>query len=111
VNRRAAWKEPLTMVAPVAPDDVWAIAGGSFTTAGTYGISPVQILHWNGSTWKVELSSGGAGSILPTGLVAVSAEDACVTGHYTATRQPFIKHWDGTRWRDVAPGRPGTCNG
>jgi hypothetical protein len=107
VDRHAAWKVPLTMVAPVAPDDVWAIAGGSFTTAGTYGISPVQVLHWNGSTWKVELSSGGAGSVFPTGLAAVSADDAYVTGQDTATRQPFIKHWDGTRWRSLPLGPAG----
>jgi hypothetical protein len=114
-NRRAMDRPPVggrqacrveraaTMVAPVDPGDVWAIAGGSFTTAGTYGISPVQVLHWNGSTWKVELSSGGSGSVFPTGLVAVSADDAYVTGQDTAIQQPFIKHWDGTGWR-VAPG-------
>jgi hypothetical protein len=101
VDRQSAWGEPLTRVAPVAPDDVWAIAGGSFTTAGTYGISPVQVLHWNGSIWKVVLSLGGAGSVFPAGLAAVSADDAYVTGQQTATRQPFIDHWDGTRWRNV----------
>src|SRR5215472_4336899 len=105
VNRHAAWKEPLTMVAPVAPDDVWAIAGGSFTTAGTYGLSPVQVLHWNGSTWQVKLSRGGASSVAPAGLVAVSADDAYVLG--ATTQRPYIDHWDGTRWRSVPLGRPG----
>ena len=71
VNRHASWKEPLTMVAPVAPDDVWAITGGSFTTAGTYGLSPVQVLHWNGSSWKVELSAGEASSVDLTGLARI----------------------------------------
>ena len=108
VDRHAAWRKPLTMVAPVAPDDVWAITGGSFTIAGGgYGVSPVQVLHWNGSTWRVELSLGGASSVLPTGLAAVSADDAYVTGHYTATQQPFIEHWDGTRWRRVPLGTAG----
>ena len=107
VSRHAAWKEPLTMAAPVAPDDVWAIAGGSFTTAGTYGVSPVQVLHWTGSTWRVELSRGGASSVIPTGLAAVSADDAYVTGHYAATQQPFIEHWDGTRWRSLPLGLAG----
>lgn len=105
VDRRAAWKEPLTMVAPVGPSNVWALAGGSFTAAGTFGVSPVQLLHWNGSSWKVELSLGVADSVSPTGLAAVSANDAYLTGEDTATRQPFIKHWDGTRWRNI-PGGP-----
>jgi hypothetical protein len=74
VSRHAARRKPLTMVAPVAPDDVWAIAGGSFTTAGTYGISPIEVLHWNGSTWRVALSLGGTSSVDLTGLVAVSAD-------------------------------------
>ena len=111
VNGHAAWREPLTTVAPVAPGDVWAITGGSFTAAGTYGLSPVQVLHWNGSTWRVELSLGGAGSVTPTGLAAASADDAYVTGHYTATRQPFIEHWDGTRWQPVPVGPAGHRQG
>lgn len=105
VDRRAAWREPFTMVAPVAPDDVWAITGGSFTTAGTYGISPVQVLHWNGSTWKVKLSRSRASSVDPAGLVAVSADDAYVMG--ATTQRPSIEHWDGIRWRNVPLGRPG----
>jgi hypothetical protein len=105
VDRHATWKKPLTMVAPVAPDDVWAITGGSFTTAGSYGISPVQVLHWNGSTWTVKLSRRGASSVPPAGLVAVSADDAYVMG--VTTQRPSIDHWDGTRWRSVPLGRPG----
>jgi len=107
VNRHAAWKEPLTMVAPVGPDDVWAITGGSFTTAGTYGISPVKVLHWNGSTWKVELFQGGTSSVDPTGLVAVSAVDVYVIGQAATTQQPFIDHWNGARWRSVPLGPAG----
>jgi hypothetical protein len=105
VDRHAAWREPLTMVAPVGPDDVWAITGGSFTTAGTYGLSPVQVLHWNGHTWKVKLSRGGASSVAPAGLVAVSANNAYVMG--ATTQRPSIDHWDGTRWRSVPLGRAG----
>jgi hypothetical protein len=108
VDSHSAWKEPLTMVAPVAPGDVWAITGGGFGFAlFGYGISPVQVLHLNRSTWKVELSLGGAGSVDPTGLVAVSADDVYVTGHYVATHQSFIEHWDGTRWRRVPLGPAG----
>jgi hypothetical protein len=106
VSRHAAWRKPLTMVAPVAPDDVWAIAGGSFTTAGTYGISPIEVLHWNGSTWRVALSLGGTSSVDLTGLVAVSADEAYVIGQDTSTKHPFIKHWDGIRWLNVPRGPP-----
>jgi hypothetical protein len=118
VDRHSAWRKPLTMVAPVAPSDVWAITGGFFTIAGGgYGVSPVQVLHWNGNTWRVEHSSGGVSSVGPTGLAAVSADDAYVIGQDTTTHQPFIGHWDGTRWRRVPLGpadhmkRPGSNGG
>ena len=107
VDRRAAWKEPLTMVVPVAPDDVWAIAGGNLTTSGTYGVSPVEVLHWNGSTWRVELSLGGMSSADPTGFVAVAADDVYVIGQHLLTQQPYIDHWDGTRWRRLPLGPAG----
>jgi hypothetical protein len=104
LGRHAAWRKPLTRVAPVAPDDVWAITGGSFTIAGFgYGVDPVQVLHWNGRSWEVELSLGMS-SVIPTGLVAVSADDAYVIGQDLPTQQPFIEHWDGTRWRSVPLG-------
>jgi hypothetical protein len=108
VDGHASWRKPLTMVAPVAPDDVWAITGGSFTIAGAgYGVSPGQVLHWNGRGWRAELSLGGDSSVFPTGLAAVSANDAYVTGHYATTQHPFIKHWEGTRWRSVPLGPTG----
>jgi len=57
VDRHSAWRKPLTIVAPVAPGDVWAITGGSFAIAGGgYGVSPVQVLHWNERSWRAELS-------------------------------------------------------
>src|SRR5215470_6308417 len=56
VSGLGPWRKPLTTVAPVASNDIWAITGGSFTTAGTYGINPVEVLHWDGRAWKVELS-------------------------------------------------------
>jgi hypothetical protein len=104
VNRLTAWRKPLTWLYPVARDDVWAITGGNFTTAGTYGISPIQVLHWNGKTWKVQLSLGNTSSADLTGVAAASADDAYVTGHYATTKHPFIKHWDGTRWRNIPLG-------
>ena len=104
VRRAAAWRKPLTLVAPVAPGDIWAVTGGGFTIAGGgYGVSPVQVLHWNGSSWRGALSLGGASSVVPTGLVAVSADDAYLTGQHAAGR-PFIDHWNGTRWRSLPLG-------
>jgi hypothetical protein len=107
VDRRFAWREPLTMVAPVAPDEVWAIAGGSLSTEGTYGVRPVKVLHWNGSTWKVELSRGSTSSVDPTGLLAVSTDNVYVIGQDIATQRPIIDHWNGTRWRSVPLGPAG----
>jgi DNA-binding beta-propeller fold protein YncE len=86
---------------------VYTKSGGSFTAAGTYGISPVQVLHWNGRTWKAELSLGKVDSVDLTGLTAVSADDAWVTGLYVTNHQTFIKHWDGTRWRNLPLGPAG----
>jgi hypothetical protein len=106
VNKLAAWRKPLTWLDPVASNDLWAITGGNFTTAGTYGISPIQVLHWNGSTWRVALSLGGTSSVVTGGLVALSADDAYVIGQHTRTHHPFIKHWDGTRWRSLRRGPP-----
>jgi hypothetical protein len=103
VDRRAAWKEPLTMVAPVAPDDVWAIEGGYFTTAGTYGVSPVEVMHWNGRKWVGWLALGGMSLADPTGFVAVAADDVYVIALQASTQHPFIDHWDGQRWRRVPP--------
>lgn len=101
LSSSAAWKEPLTQVAPIAPDDAWAIAGGSFTTTGTYGLTPVQVLHWNGRAWKVKLSLGAANAVA---VAALSADDAYVIGRRARTEQPFIDHWDGTQWRKVPLG-------
>jgi hypothetical protein len=67
VGRRAGWQGPFTRMAPVGAGDVWAIGGGSFTAAGTYGMSPVQVLHWYGNSWKVELSLGGAAAVSAPG--------------------------------------------
>jgi hypothetical protein len=107
VDQRARWTEPLTRVAPVAPDDAWAVAGGSFSTAGTYGVTPVQVLHWNGTTWRVQLDLGAASSAGVTGLVALSAGNAYMTGGYTTTGQPFIRHWNGVEWRSLPLPRGG----
>jgi hypothetical protein len=104
VDSRYASKKPLTFLAPVAPDDVWAITGGNFSTSGTYGISPVEVLHSNGSAWKLELNLGGTASVTPAGLAATSADDAYVIGQNANTGRAFIDHWDGTRWQSVPPG-------
>ncbi|HET9898884.1 MAG TPA: hypothetical protein VFQ44_28505 [Streptosporangiaceae bacterium] len=104
VSVPAAWRKPLTMVAPVSQDDVWAITGGSFTSVGTYGISPVQMLHWDGTSWKPALTLGGTIPAEVTGLAAVSASNVYVTGQDASTKQPFIKHWDGTSWKNVPLG-------
>ena len=93
------------MLAPVDDGDAWAITGGSFTTGGTYGISPVQVLHWDGRHWNVALQLAGDSSAGPAELAATSADDAYVIAQNASTRQPFIRHWDGTRWRNV-PMRP-----
>jgi hypothetical protein len=107
VDKRLELNEPLTMVAPVAADDIWAIAGGNFTTSGVYGVSPIKVLRWNGSSWRVALTLGRADSVAATGLVALSADDAYVIGQGATSQRPFIDHWDGIRWRSVPLGPAG----
>jgi hypothetical protein len=107
VDGRYEWKKPLTALAPVAPDDVWAITGGSF---GNYGVDPVEVLHSNGSAWKVAM--GGATSVGLDGLVATSADGAYLLGQNAHTM--VIDHWDGTRWQSMPPGHvqaPSSKNG
>ena len=110
VDKRYGWKEPLTMVAPITPDDVWAIAGGYFMTSGTYGISPIEVLHWNGSTWRLALNLGGTPSVDPIGIGATSANDAYVIGRSARTYRPFIDRWDGTRWQSIPLGPAGPAH-
>jgi hypothetical protein len=107
VDRQYARKEPLTMVAPIAPGDVWAIAGGDFSTSGTYGVSPVKVLHWSAKGWRTALNLGGAASAEPTGIVALSGDDVYVMGQNLTSQRPFIDHWDGSRWSSVPLGPAG----
>jgi hypothetical protein len=104
VDNRYAWNQPLTLVAPVTPNDVWAIAGGNFTSTAIEGISPVRVLHWNGRTWQVALNLSPTASLNPTGLVALSADDVYVMGQGDYSQRAFIDHWDGTRWQNVPLG-------
>jgi hypothetical protein len=99
IDKRMAWKQTLTLVAPVAPDDVWAIAGGNFTSTAADGISPIRVMHWNRSTWQVALTLSASASLNPTGQVALSADDVYVMGQNNAgtSKRPFIDHWDSTR--------------
>src|SRR6266567_5051359 len=105
---KTALPQALTSAVALAHDDVWVL-GHSLQPSGAIDV----YVHWNGTSWKllpgpdIGPRLGGSGSVDPTGLAAVSADDAYVIGQNATTQQLFIDHWDGTRWRSVPLGPAG----
>jgi hypothetical protein len=92
--------EPITLTSPVTGSNIFAIGGGSFTTVGTYGITPSQVVHWDGARWNaVGPARQQASSI--TSLLAVSGMDVFVAGNDGPHQQLLLEQWNGARWRRV----------
>jgi hypothetical protein len=88
----------LHAVAPVRPDDVWAVG---FIQGGEQQATLAQ--HWDGQAWTiVPTESPGAWGSWLTGVTALSPTDAWSVGTFTqsgsAPPQGMAQHWDGTRW-------------
>jgi len=89
-------ERPLTKVAAISSDDVWAVRGGDFNLAGGgYGFGPVQILHWDGRSWTISFRPSGSDSVI-TSITAVAHNDIWAVG--TRGGVPLIEIWDGKRW-------------
>jgi hypothetical protein len=86
----------LSGVAPVSPDDVWAVGG---TNDGAV------IDHWNGSRWS-EVPSPARSCCVLTSVSAASANDVIAVGtDYPAAAPgvpggplPLAEHWNGGSW-------------
>ena len=93
----------LSGVAIVAADDVWAVGTGPSTAPGGGGFA----LHWDGKEWTfVPVPFVTGGSTL-SAVAALAADDVWAVGIRAgglpqATSIPWILHWDGSAWHEVA---------
>lgn len=88
----------------IAPDDIWAVGGGS---DGDYSASG-YVIHWNGSTWtRVPSPAPGTYQRLYD-IKAIASDDVWAVGDYFVAGQgyfPLFIHWDGSSWTQVtSPG-------
>jgi hypothetical protein len=93
---------PLTMVSALDARHDWAVAGGSFTTAGTYGIGSPVLDLWDGTAWTTFRSF--AASTTVTDLAVAPPDSLWVVGRRHRADLPFIDLWDGHRWRTIGNG-------
>jgi hypothetical protein len=98
-------------VAPVAPDDVWAVGYGSAYVGRDYS-NIALIQHWDGLKWTMypnPLSTLPVGrrflkyTSALHGISAVSPTDVWAVGYVHG--HALIEHWDGTRW-SIVPNPP-----
>lgn len=92
---------PLTRVAALANDDVWAVRGGEFRAVGYYGFGPAEVVHWDGTSWTTSLTlSGQDESELTeiTDITAVGPTDVWVVG--IKEGRPLILRWNGREWKE-----------
>jgi hypothetical protein len=76
-------------------------AAGSTTSS-----SPLEIAHWNGTTWTRVSTPHVDGAL--NAVTAISTDDVWTVG--IANRRPLALHWNGSSWRQVAvpaPKQPG----
>ncbi len=99
------FKHGVGQVAPVSPDDVWAMVGVDFAAG--------RIAHWDGSAWT-DVTYPAAQNDEFWDAVALAPDDAWLVGsrpgrpfhevgdepgELTIGRRPFAWHWDGSAWR------------
>jgi hypothetical protein len=73
----------------LAPDDVWA----------TTGSGPV---HWDGTSWSSDGNPVPAAGALDVALSASGPNDVWAVGGTATANEPFVEHYDGTSWTEVA---------
>lgn len=86
----------LNSVAPIGPDDVWAVGH-----AGGQDI----LMYWNGTEWSIVPGPDTAFGGYLFDVAGTAANDVWAVGVHTTnrlTQAARILHWDGTRWERVA---------
>jgi hypothetical protein len=94
-------------LAPIGPNDIWAV--GQQSTSQFLDLTVA--VHWDGSSWT-KVPTPSPLRIHPedenwlTSVVAVSTDDVWATGvardhDWGISDQPFVVHWDGTKWSMV----------
>jgi len=70
--------------------------------AGNFG-NPFElgvVLHWDGRTWtQVPTPLGDLHDVVPSGVVATSANSVWVIANGSLEAYGVAMHWDGRRWR------------
>lgn len=93
----------LNAVSAVSSNDVWAV--GRLPDS----VPENEVLHWDGSKWRVVPSAdlgGGVAAMSMDGVSGVAEADVWIVGFYaqTGANKPLIEHWDGTSWSLVQVG-------
>lgn len=94
----------LNDVSNSATTDAWAV-GSRINSQDTTSFTLTQ--HWNGQSWTVVPSANpfNSGNIL-SAVVDLSSSNAWAVGYGENSdgfTQPLIEHWNGKKWRVVAP--------
>lgn len=93
---------------------VWTLAGTAASNIWAAGLAlgglQPEALRWNGTSWKAaslpRIALPVNGQAIPSGIAADSASDVWLDGivQYAqgAEYKPFVLHWNGAAWRQVA---------
>jgi hypothetical protein len=94
-------QEPISALAVLGDDDIWALTGGGIRSIGAYGGGGSGFVHWDGDAWSHPIEAHGNVRT----LVARAADDVWAVGT-TESGLPLIEHWDGQHWLQLATGAP-----
>ncbi|HEX9414062.1 MAG TPA: hypothetical protein VF916_11210 [Ktedonobacterales bacterium] len=89
--------DQLAAVTAIAGNNVWAV--GDTQTLPYYQDSTL-ILHWDGTSWKIDSSFSTSGGL--SGVSATSASDIWAVGSGGPNYTPLVLHRNGTAWSTVA---------
>lgn len=89
----------------IAPDDIWAVGGGS---DGDYSATG-YLIHWDGSSWTRVLGPAPGTYQRLYDVKMIASDDVWAVGDYFDVNQggyfPLFLHWDGSSWTQVeSPG-------
>jgi hypothetical protein len=93
--------ENLAAVDATGPADAWAV-GSATSDIQSAPLVPLT-LHWNGTSW-VSATLPATGSTALTGVDARTPSDVWAVGSSRSAdvAQPYVTHFDGISWRQVA---------